>query len=430
MTVDKREQKVATFLILCILILGVPGIACADDAAVLPKGVWMISADDNHYLPIDKRFNHDGNTENVATDFNATLNSTVFPQLSQIETGFGLRPGSANLGNTVVSFKYNFDILETVVGYGVTDRLSLGVKVPYRWSQNEVQAALNTANATVGKNLGFGLDTTPLPLRNLPLIPKGTPGYAPLTTEDLQNILGNGLVINGKLAVPGYGFKRFQTWTDSSFGDIEASGKYQYYKTDNWRLAFTGGVRLPTGKLDDPDNLTDYANGGGCWAFLLRSHNDYTGIKNLVLDLTLRYDDNLARARTVRVTDIHHPLTTDEADVSVGIGDIIELETSASYEFLQGTSLTLLYKYGHEFTAHDTGVSRALTTDETAALETETSYSEEIFVSTLSYTTIPLYAAKKFPFAANAFLSYRDRFAGTNNVFKSQYISLGVQVFF
>jgi hypothetical protein len=419
--------RVTVCLLTCFLSLGFIGSSYADDAEVLPKGVWTVSVENKYYLPIKERFTHSGGVEDVATDYNADLNSAIFPELGAIEEGFMLPPGSGSLGNTVVSLKYKFNILDNIIAYGITDKLTIGVKIPYRWSRTDVNAKLDASTATLGKNPYFG--TPGDPFGGAPFVPL-TYGGIPLTTDDIQNLLGGGLIINGQLAVPGYGFKRFASWSDSSFEDIQAGLKYQYLKTAEWRLAFTAGVRFPTGKKDDPDNLVDFASGSGAWGLLFRSHNDYTGIKNLVFDATLRYDHIFPVSQTMRLTDIHHPLTRNEGVVENQLGDVVEVETSATYEFLKGTSLCLLYKYGHEFKSNVSGKSLALTAAEVSALEEQTDYDEHVFVATLSYTTLPLYMEKKFSFPITAFLSYRNRFAGTNNEFKSQYVSLGVQVYF
>jgi len=60
----------------------------ADDATVLPKGVFSLRLDSRFYLPIKKRFDAHGNTEDLGEDFNSNLNSAVFPQLGQIEQAF------------------------------------------------------------------------------------------------------------------------------------------------------------------------------------------------------------------------------------------------------------------------------------------------------------------------------------------------------
>lgn len=203
-------------------------------------------------------------------------------------------------------------------------------------------------------------------------------------------------------------------------------GRYQYLKTDKWQLAFTGGVRFPTGTLDDPDNLGDIALGNGAYALLFQSQNDFIGIKNLLLDLTFRYDLVLPHSVRLRVPDsVHQPLTPNEENVDRNIGDRIEMEMTGIYNFFDGFSFSLLYKYGYKFKDHVSG-NRGFSY---VSLEDETNYQEHVGIASLWYSTIPLYSAKKFPIPMMAILSYRDRFAGIN-VLKSQYLSLTLALYF
>ncbi|MBP2678004.1 MAG: hypothetical protein H6Q82_1069, partial [Deltaproteobacteria bacterium] len=41
-----------------------------------------------------------------------------------------------------------------------------------------------------------------------------------------------------------------------------------------------------------------------------------------------------------------------------------------------------------------------------------------------------LYTEKKFPVPLTANIAYRNRFDGKNNVYKSDYVQIGLQVFF
>ena len=74
----------------------------ADDALVLPQGRWHVSAEARFSLPITRRFTPEGGTEDLATDFNRELNSTVFPDLRLVEAAFRLPEGSATFGRSVV----------------------------------------------------------------------------------------------------------------------------------------------------------------------------------------------------------------------------------------------------------------------------------------------------------------------------------------
>jgi len=412
----KKIGVVCLFFLLTYL-LGL-NISYADNAEVLPKGVSRAGVNGKFYSSVDERYNPDGDAEDVAADFNTTLDSSVFPDLGLVEAGFGLPAGSANIGDSVVSFEYDFTIVELAFQYGITDRLTVGIMIPYWDVKNDVSTRLDTSNATVGKSAALNT-----------LAPMGFLDTVPLTTQDAQNLIGSGLDINGDgtVDIQGFGYEPIQTWSDSGLSDIEVGCRYQYFKTEDWRLAFTGGVRFPTGEVDDPDNLVDYGFGSGAYALLFQLNNDYIGIENLVLNATFRYDLVLPDKETRRVPDsVDQPFTTNKEEVDRDLGDVIELEASGKYQFSQAFSFSLLYKYGF-------GSKDEISGNEGfnyKSLEDETDYTEHVGIIGLSYSTITLFKAKKFPVPLAASISYRNRFAGSNNVLKSQYIGLGLQVYF
>jgi len=422
-----RKTIAVGYLFFCLFFfVRMVGLSYADSAEVLPKGIFRTNIETNLYFPVEKRFDPDGHTEDVSHDFNSTLNSNIFPALSPLDNIMG-GPGSAIIGTSIVSFKYNFTDLMIGLQYGVTDRLTVGVKVPYWWQKTDVnETRLNTADATVGKNPLYG--TPGDPFGGAPIIPLGV-GGVPLSTDDVQSLIDGGLYINGKLAIPGFKYKRIKTWSDSGLSDIEAGGRYQYLKNDNWRLAFTGAVRFPTGKVDSPDNLVDLGFGPGVYAILFRLNNDYTGIKNLVLNATIKYDLTLSDKQKKRVpSDANNPIApvSNEEDVSRNIGDIMEFEGSGSYQFSEGWNLELRYKYGSK-TRDDVSGSKNLNYK---SLEDETDWTYNLFSTSISYSTIPLFKAKKFPLPVTASVSYENVFAGSNNFLKQQFFSLKLAAFF
>lgn len=425
--------------VLCLLLVlvfsGVAPTAFADDAIVLPKGVWAVSLEDKIHWPITKRYGSGGNVEDVATDFNQALDSNIFPDLAGFEQPpFNLT--SANVGKSVVSFEYDFNILNFTIARGITDKLSVGVKVPYWWAKNNVTANLDTTNATIGINPLYQQNLLPEPGNSAPFLPlgflrsQGIPvDEIKLTTENIQSLLGAGMDVNndGTIDIPGYGYQRFETWSGEGFGDIEVGAKYKYYESANWRLAFLGGMRFPTGREDDPDNLTDYPFGTGAYAFLFNLNNDYIGIKDLVLNFTLRYDLYLEDHPTLRVPDdVNRPLTTNKEKVDRKYGNAFQAEVSAKYYITKSTSASLLYQYGHSDKDEVSG-SKGYNY---RSLEDETNYRQQIYIVGLGYTTVPLYVEKKFPLPMNASLSYRYRFDGANNVFQSRYLILDLQFYF
>lgn len=435
-------------LLLCVMLMAGTMLPCLgstvwayDNAAVLPKGTFRGSVDSNVFFPITKRFNDNGNPEDVATDFdNRRLDSTVFSGLSLLEGAFGLPSGSASLGDSRVSFEYNFTILNFGAQYGATDDLTLGVNVPYLWRSNRVRARLDSgpgSSATVGKNAAIAS-----------LAPLGFPGTTPLTTDDIQNLLGGGLDVNGDglTDVAGFGYKRIDDWSDDGFGDIEAGFRYQFMNRAPWRLAFTGGARFPTGKVDDPDSLVDFEFGTGAYTLLFRAHADYLAPRlwggaranqdakvpfiprpgDLILNATLRYDVVLPDKELKRVPDdINNVITTNKERVNRDIGDTLSFEVSGRLGLLPGLSLTTTYYFEHKWEDEVSG-HRSY---RYRTLEEETETEDHIYIVALRYSTIPLYLAKRFPIPLGAYIGYREKFAG-RNVLKSRYIGIGFDIYF
>ena len=422
-----RRHVLASVVGAICWLTSLPAVTRADDALMLPKGTFRLYSDAHFYLPFDKRYDPDGKPEALGADFNRSLDSRVFPLLTPLDRFVG---GRASLGDARVSIDIDLVEVEFVLQYGVTDRLTLGVMVPYSWATTNVKARLETApgsSANVGRNPRLGQPGQP------PLIPLAAGGI-PLTEEDVQQLLGPGLP-----GVPGFGFERFETISVEGFGDLEASFKYQYLRTEDWRGVFGGGVRFPTGEVDDPDNLVDFSLGSGAYALLFRFYTDYilshlwTGPQppaspgELTLNGTFRYDLVLPDKQVRRVPDdVNNPLTTNKENVSRDLGDRFEFEASARYVPFRDWFLTGLYRYGFKLEDRVSGTKGF----NYESLEKETARTEHIVIAALSYSTVGAYQGKRFPIPVIATVYYRNRFAGSNNAFRSQYIGLYLQVFF
>lgn len=404
------------------------GVARADDATVLPKGASRFLLDGQWFFPITERYNHEGNAEDLATDFNTELDSDVFPALQPLDPF--VPGGKASIGTSVVSFELGRKELAFQPAYGVTNRFSIGANIPYLWLKNTVTATVDPSTANVGKNPALACGG--------PICPAGTPGNETITTDDVQNLLGPGLDVGGVL-IPGFGFERVETWSGEGFGDIDLGGRYQYLSRETWRLAFTGAVRLPTGAVDDPNNLVDTGFGNGTYALLFRFHQDWINQPDSpnkqigvldpgtwVVNTTLRYDWYLPDHEPLRVCGIHTPVCLDQDNVKRDLGDVAEAEISMSVGLVKGLSFSPLYQYGHGFKSHYSG-DQGL---DYQSLEVETDYNEHIFMASFGYSTLPLFLEKQFPVPLNAAVTYRIRFAGNNNLNKSQYVGLTVAAFF
>jgi hypothetical protein len=410
-------KRILSFTLCFLFPLCLFSVSHADNADVLPKGVFGVNSSSYFYLPIKKQFDTGGHTQDLAVDYNATLDSYIFAPLGMVEAAFGMPPGSANVGTSIVDFEYHIKKEEILLAYGLTDKVTVGIMIPYLWQKNEVKAKLNTSKATVGKSVALNT-----------LAPLGFMDTVPLTKNDVLDLLGKGMDINGDGTVdtPGYGYKKFDTWSNDAIGDIEAGVKYQYFKSENWRLAFTGGMRFPTGEADDPDNLVDLGFGYSLYTLLFRSQNDYTGIQNVLLNATLIYEVALPDSQSKRVPDdVNRPITTNKENVDRDVGDLIEFKLLGVYSFAKGFSFSAMYDFQYGFSDQVDGDRDYLY----ESLEDETDFKSHECILGISYSTLPLFMEKKFSVPLVASLSYRNRFAGAN-LTKSQYINFGLQLYF
>jgi hypothetical protein len=402
--------RLIVFLVVSMLLPG--HTTWADDATVLPQGVWRVSAEARFSLPITKQFTPGGGTEDLAADFNRDLDSTTFSDLRLVEAAFHLPAGSATFGRSVVDFARHIQIYTVQAAYGLTDRLSLGVRVPY-WTQSvQVKAVLDNRTATVGFNPAVPGGVAPL----------GVAGTRPPTTEDIQTLIQR------------LGFRRVQDWSDASFSDSFGGLKYQYFQSEHWRLAVTGSVRVPTGRWDDPNNLVDYPTGFAAWGLGVQVHQDVMWHKpglaqrlgvlttgDVVLNTTLGYEAILPDDKPLRVCAIHQPICPDfDPHVHRDVGDIVEAEVGGTVGLLPGLTITPRYTYTHKFQDHfrgDLGFNYG-------QLKVETDADSHSLDLRLAYNTALLFAAKRFPVPLSVSVRYVERLASNNNRLQTHYLGV------
>lgn len=393
--------------------------ACADDTArVLPKGVSAFTVAYLHYKDITERYGPSGDKEDRAIDYNTELDSSVFPALAPLDTLVG---GTASIGHSAVDSTLAYRLWGAAYSYGITDKLTFRIRVPYIESKNNVDATVDTSTANVGKNPAF-------PGAGPPLIPIAA-GGVPLATEDVRNLLSQGLDVdgNGTVDIPGFGYERFGSVSQSGVGDIELLAKYKFHDQGKWRLAAGGGVRLGTGEADDPDNLMDIPYGSGQSDLLFQFFADYKLSTKWLLNGVLRYDWQLPDTETVRVPDdVNQPVTANKERVDRKLGNILELQFMARYTFNPQWSTSAILSFTRKQKDEvDGNLGFAYT-----SLEDETDRESDIVYLKVEYSTIEKYRNKQARVPLIATLGYRNRYAGTNNEPVSEFVWLRLDFFF
>lgn len=372
----------------------------ADDAAVLPKNRWRLRWISSFSFA-DHAFDSSGNSVMLGDEYSQTISTQFLTALRPdttklVKTLNAVQPGlGENLPIAVVNAKLDSNVYTNVfvAEYGLTDRLSLGIILPLVHAS--VEAEIKSEPSAEFKAL-------------MGSIPEGHPMKAALsslqqqmTIEALSSTLKSELGYNAGLS----------SWSGSGLGDIELGAKYNYYKSHPFVATIKGGVRLPTGRRNDPDELFDIGFGDGQFDLGAFHYLDYHPLAQLYITWEAGYTAQLPHSATYRVpiidgTDIS-PL---KAKLNRDLGDFWETGLEAHWSFVKTMTFSSKYRYVQKFS--DTySSSDGLNT---AALEANTDEERHEANFTLTYSNIPNVRAgrARIPFEASIF--YRLPFAGKN----------------
>ena len=399
----------------------------ADNAAVLPEGVSRGYWDFYHYFPTTQRYNADGDREDLASPFtSAALDSSVIDSLQPLDAFVGT---SATLGTVSVDFEYDIDVLDLGYAYGVSDSLSIGFHIPYYWITNNVDTGFDNTSANVGLNPATGECCIPTGL-----------GGTPMSEDDVQQLI-----------MQEYGFSRLDDWDREGIADIEIGAKYQVFLERDSAFALTGGARFATGYEDDADKLDDVSWSYGNDALLLRLHYDYLlsnlwkkipgqlhslvpNAGDLLLNLTFRLDYMLPDERTMRFgATPEQVFSNDRERVDRKLGDIYNLEATASYQATDAWAYALTYTYtakSKDDIDGDMGFNYA-------SLEADTDSSHHIYIIEASYSTLSAFQQQQSAAPMEFSIAYRDRFRGkgpfsgqANSILDTSWIVVGMRIIF
>lgn len=397
---------ISLFIAICNLPFAIPN-AMADDAQVLPKGVFRIGVR-TLYTFYDERFDPSGKKEAIGIDFDkVNVTRAVFPALGTLETTLGLPAGSLTLGTTSFDSDVEIFALPIYVEYGLTDMVSLGIVIPFIHVQRDVSFSIS------GGNVGFSPTGS--------LLPVGVGGVTrPIDTEDVQTILQS--------PVYGYQLRRFEDFSNTGLGDIRFGFKHQYLKREDFRLAYTLSLRLPTGDADDPDNLLDVALGDGQADVVIELHSDYLPTRGSLINLYIRYTIQLPDKEVRRIqTSANEPIApmANRQKVERDLGDIIEVEGATSYNLLEALNLSLRYRFLYK----SEDQVKSPTGANTMGLTAETLQRSHEIGASLAYSTLPAFQRKVFPLPMVVHIEYQNILDGVN-VNKATTIGLGMRIFF
>jgi hypothetical protein len=213
--------------------------------AMAPAGRWAARVElrVNSY---DRWYDSSGNEEKFNADYDGLdLNASVFPALALLGPG-------ASLGTTSLYTKQDLQAAQIVLGYGLSEEVTLGFIFPFVKTSTKVD--FSVAGGNVGFNPAFD-PNQPIGPGNFPFAPVGGGATAPVGTAGVKQLLTD--------PVFGYGYAPVENSTSSGLSDPTVGVLWRFYKDPQSSLVIGTGIRFGTAKGDDPDSLVDIPIGDG-----------------------------------------------------------------------------------------------------------------------------------------------------------------------
>jgi len=393
--------KITFVFALSLLGFGIIKSSCfADDAKVLPANRWRIQMMSS-YSFTDSKFNSKGNSIAMGDAYKVSLTpsfvSVLKPQVKALSNALNsTQPGLADsMQVSELSADIKSSILANAVAaeYGITDRLSVGIILPVVYASVTAKGRSNSSPQFEGfvKNLP---DQHPL---------KGALNQmkSMLTMPAINQALDQDLGYDGGI----------QSWSGTGIGDLEIGGKYKYFESHPIRMTVKAGVRAPTGRRDQPDQIFDCAFGDGQWDLAAFHYVDYSPHSKVYFTLESGYTAQLPHTATYRVPIVDGvEITPVKAKLHQNPGDIVEAGLEANWSFTRLLTLSPKYRFREKFSDSYSG-GNGISTKFLSADSDERLHEG---ILTLGFSNLPRVRSGESSLPLDAQVFIRHRFGGKN----------------
>ena len=390
---------------LCFVLIASMGLffetASADDAKVLPKNRWRIQLMSS-YSFTDSKFDSSGKSIAMGDAYKVSLTpsfvSVLKPQVKAISAAMNAeKPGLADsMAISELTADIKSSILANAVAaeYGLTDRLSVGIILP-------IVHAIVTAKGHSSSSPqfeGFVKSLTPEQGRLKAALNQVK---SELSLPAINQALEQDLGYDGGI----------QSWSGTGIGDLEIGGKFKYFESHPFRMTVKAGVRAPTGRRDQPDQLFDLAFGDGQWDLAAFHYVDYSPHSKVYFTLESGYTAQLPHTATYRVPIITGvEITPIKAKLDQDPGDIVEAALEANWSFTRLLTLSPKYRFREKFSDHYSGGNGI----PTKFLSADSDERLHEGILTLGFSNLPRVRSGESSLPLDAQVFIRHRFGGKN----------------
>ncbi len=388
------EVRVVKFFLATTLLLTAEAWAL-ENAKVLPQGVRRINIK-SLTTDLARTYNDEGDLASLAQPLAKDITFENVLKGKQGLDNTRLRaflhenniPHEQVLGSLSADLKGSIWVIAPVVAYGLTERVTLAIAAPFYLARTEVALGYR-ANETNAQNF-------------LNLLSSPRYNQVAAAREAYDSLSDGVAALNDKLLDNGY--RQLDSWEDKAFGDITLAVKTSIVgdATSDLRLANLTGVVVPTGRVDDPDILTDIAFGDGSWDIFAGLMCDQQLTDNVFLNQFAKFTYQTETDLVVRTPTADEAIAVPKERLTLKPGNKLDLGVSVQWESESGLEMGLGYEFNRK--QQDNYRARAAVQQE---LEKETLSQANNLEVKLGFSTIPAFKRKRIPIPLDISLQYK-----------------------
>ncbi len=299
-----------------------------------------------------------------------------------------------SVGDFRADLNARINVWAPILGWGLSDNLTLALAVPYYSTSTDIEAGFRT---NVGAEEFLARLTTPS-MNNY--------GSAVEAVEKFKDAVGR---LNRKLIK--YNYSELSSWNQTGWGDTTLALKYRALDQDVLKAAVTAGVVAPTGRRDNPSILTDLPLGDGQWDVFSQLTLDQQVSPSIFINQFAKYTYQAPDKRRIPWKTYDESIEVPVNTTKFKYGDKVDAGLSMQFE-QDSTGLTaglgaLYYrKFGDRY---DVSVI-----DSKNELQRWTDQVAEYGQARVGYSTLAAFKRKEFPLPASVSMEYRKQLASRN----------------
>jgi hypothetical protein len=344
--------------------------------------------------------------------FRDVLNGEKEALKRELTAGFLLSNGikeSDSLGKFTADLSGIVTVYAPNYSYGITDRVTVAAAIPVYYA---------SMNVDVGFRSNGGANS----FRDL--LSAGYNNQAEGARDFVSKINSAVDRLNNKLVDNGY--DRLDRWSNTGLGDAQLLAKYAIVAQAPVLVAAQGGVVMPTGVVDDPDNLIDIPFGDGQWdGFAQLSLDQPMGRTGFYVNQYAKYTVQFEGRRSVRLKTAAETIEVPKRNSSFDLGDKLNAGAAVLYEGDSGLTSGVGYNFYHKGADSYPGIDKAAQSE----LEKDTFQRSHEAEFSLGYSAVPAFRRKSVAVPFELALTYKRQLVSLNMPV-SHFVQFETGVFF